>query len=141
MRGDRGNLIAILQEVQARFGYLPEAAMQSVARFINVPESQVYGVATFYSQFRLTPTGKKMIRVCQGTACRVQGGARILEEVKRRLGIAPGGTTSDGTFTLETVACPGTCALAPNMTINGEVHSHLTPEKVAEILAEAAKKV
>jgi len=115
--------------------------MQSVARFINVPESQVYGVATFYSQFRLTPTGKKMIRVCQGTACRVQGGARILEEVKRRLGIAPGGTTSDGTFTLETVACPGTCALAPNMTINGEVHSHLTPEKVAEILAEAAKKV
>ena len=140
MRGERSDLIAILQEVQTGFGYLPEEAMQRVAQFVGVPESEVYGVATFYAQFKLAPTGKKMIRVCQGTACRVQGGARILAEVKRRLGIAPGGTTRDGAFTLETVACPGTCALAPNMTINGEVHGQMTPQKVAEILDEAMAK-
>lgn len=140
MRGDRGNLIAILQEVQARFGYLPEEAMQRVAQSVGVPESQVYGVATFYAQFKLTPTGKKMIRVCQGTACRVQGGASILAAVENELGVAPGETTRDGAFSLETVACPGTCALAPNITINGEVHGQMTPQKVAEILDEAMAK-
>jgi len=141
MRGDRGDLIAILQEVQARFSYLPEEAMRRVAKFVNTSESQVYGVATFYGQFRLTPGGRNTIRVCLGTACHVQGGARILATVENELGIARGGTTPDGAFSLETVACLGACALAPNVTVNGDVHSHLTPEKVAKILAEAAKKV
>ena len=141
MRGERGDLIAILQEVQARFGYLPEEAMRRVAKFVNTSESHVYGVATFYGQFRLTPGGRNTIRVCLGTACHVQGGVRILATVEKELGIARGGTTPDGAFSLETVACLGACALAPNVTVNGDVHSHLTPEKVAKILAEAAKKV
>jgi len=141
MRGERSDLIAILQEVQARFGYLPEEAMRRVAKFVNTSESQVYGVATFYGQFRLTPGGRNTIRVCLGTACHVQGGVRILATVEKELGIARGGTTPDGAFSLETVACLGACALAPNVTVNGDVHSHLTPEKVAKILAEAAKKV
>ncbi len=140
MRGERSDLIAILQEVQTGFGYLPEEAMQRVAQFTKVPESQVYGVATFYAQFRLTPGGRNTIRVCQGTACHVQGGTRILAAAENELGVAPGGTTPDGAFSLETVACPGTCALAPNMTINGEVHGQMTPQKVAEILDEAMAK-
>ncbi len=139
MRGERSDLIAILQEVQARLSYLPEEAMQRIAQFLGVPESQVYGVATFYSQFRLTPGGKNTVRVCQGTACHVQGGARILAAVAKELGVAAGGTTPDGMFSLETVACVGCCALAPNMTINGKVYGHLTPEKGVDILSEIAK--
>lgn len=140
MHGERSDLIGILQEVQARLGYLPARAMQGVARFLRVPESHVYGVATFYAQFRLTPGGRNTVRVCQGTACHVQGGARILEAVKTTLGIAPGGTTADGAFTLETVACLGACALAPNMTINGEMYGRLTSEKAVDILNEVAQR-
>lgn len=140
MRGERSDLIAILQEVQTGFGYLPEEAMQRVAQFVGVSESEVYGVATFYGQFRLTPGGRNTIRVCLGTACHVQGGARILATVENELGIARGGTTPDGAFSLETVACLGACALAPNMTINGEVHGKMTPQKVAETLDEAMAK-
>ncbi len=140
MRGERSDLIAILQEVQTGFGYLPEEAMQRVAQFIRVPESEVYGVATFYGQFRLTPGGRRTIRVCQGTACHVQGGTRILAAVENELGVARGGMTPDGAFSLETVACLGACALAPNMTINGEVHGKMTPQKVAETLDEAMAK-
>ena len=140
MQGERGDLIAILQEVQAGFGYLPEETMQRVAQFIGVSESQVYGVATFYGQFRLTPGGRNTIRVCLGTACHVQGGAQILAAVESELGVAPGGTTPDGAFSLETVACLGACALAPNMTINGEMCGRLTPEKVVDILVKVAEE-
>lgn len=140
MQGERSDLIAVLQEVQAGFGYLPEEAMQRVAQFIGVSESQVYGVATFYGQFRLTPGGRSTIRVCLGTACHVQGGAQILAAVESELGVAPGGTTPDGAFSLETVACLGACALAPNMTINGEMYGRLTPEKVVDILVKVAEE-
>ncbi len=138
MHGERSDLIPILQEVQAKFGYLPEEAMQRVARFVKVPVSQVYGVATFYALFRLTPGGKRTIRVCQGTACHVQGGPRILEAVKDKLKVAPGGMTPDGVFSLEVVSCIGACALAPNMTIDKEVYGQLTSEKVKGILAREA---
>ncbi len=138
MHGERSDLISILQEVQAKFGYLPEEAMQRVARFVRVPLSQVYGVATFYALFRLTPGGKRTIRVCQGTACHVQGGPRILEAVKDTLKVAPGGMTPDGVFSLEVVSCIGACALAPNMTIDKEVYGQLTPEKVRGVLAKEA---
>jgi NADH-quinone oxidoreductase subunit E len=104
MRDRQSDLIAILQEVQSRLGYLSEEAMQQVAQFVGIPESEVYGVATFYSQFRLIAGGKRTIRVCQGTACHVQGGALILKAIEGELGVGPGGTTSDGNFTLETVA-------------------------------------
>jgi NADH-quinone oxidoreductase subunit E len=140
MRGERSDLIAILQEVQSRVGYLPEEAMQRVAKHVGVPESEVYGVATFYSQFRLKPGGKRTIRVCQGTACHVQGGAVILKAIEDELGVGPGGTTSDGNFTLETVACLGACALAPNMTVDDEMYGQLTPEKSLEILQEIAER-
>jgi len=140
MRGERSDLIAILQEVQSRVGYLPEEAMQRVAEHVGVPESEVYGVATFYSQFRLTPGGKSTIRVCQGTACHVQGGAIILKAIEDELGVGPGGTTPDGNFTLETVACLGACALSPNMTVDDEVYGQLTPEKSLDILNEIAER-
>lgn len=139
MRGERSDLIAILQEVQSRLGYLPEEAMEHVARYVRVPESQVYGVVTFYSQFRLTPGGRRTLRVCQGTACHVQGGALILKAVENELGVGPGGTTPDGTFTLETVACLGACALAPNITVDNETHGQLTPEKALDMLKEVAE--
>ncbi len=139
MRGERGDLISILQEVQAKFGYLPEDAMRRVAQFVRVPVSQVYGVATFYALFRLTPGGKRTIRVCQGTACHVQGGPGILAAIKDKLKVTPGGTTPDGNFTLEVVSCIGACALAPNMTIDKEVYGQMTPAKVDEILAKETK--
>ncbi|MBI4185968.1 MAG: NADH-quinone oxidoreductase subunit NuoE [Chloroflexi bacterium] len=140
MRSERGDLIAILQEVQARFGYLPEEAMRQVARFVAVPESQVYGVATFYSQFRLTPGGRKTVRVCQGTACHVQGEAQILAAIKKEMGVVPGTTAPGGDFGLETVACLGACSLAPNMTVDGDVHGQLTPAKAVEIISRLVEK-
>ncbi len=140
MPDKRSDLIAILQDIQSKVGYLPEEAMQRVAQNLGVPESEVYGVATFYALFRLTPGGKSTIRVCQGTACHVQGGARVLEAIKSKLGITPGGTTADGAFTLETVSCIGACALAPNMTIDKEVYGQLTPETATEVLAKVTKE-
>ncbi len=136
MRGERSELITILQEVQSRFGYLPEEAMQHIAELLRIPVSQVYGVATFYALFRLTPGGRRTIRVCRDTACHMQGGARVLAAVESKLGISPGGTTPDGIFNLEVVSCMGACALAPNMTIDNEVYGQLTPKKVADILAD-----
>jgi NADH-quinone oxidoreductase subunit E len=99
-----------------------------------VPECTLFGVATFYAQFKLTPTGKNLVRVCRGTACHVKGGSGILKEVEKRLGIKPGQNTPDMEYALETVACIGACALAPTMTINNEVHGEMTAKKVAELL-------
>ena len=134
---DGSNLIPILQEIQERIGYLPEEAMQKVAQFLKLPESVVYGVSTFYAQFRLVPSGRKIVRVCQGTACYVRGGARILREVEKHLGIRAGETTTDLEYTLETIACFGSCALAPVVVIDKTVHGRMTPAKVKQILADA----
>lgn len=134
-RRDRGELIPILQEVQKQFSYLPEEAMNGVARFLRIPESNVYGVATFYAQFKFTPMGRQTVKVCRGTACHVRGGAKILEEIQKRLGIAPGGTTEDLEYSLETIACFGSCALAPVVVVEENVHGRMTPAKAGQILS------
>jgi NADH-quinone oxidoreductase subunit E len=131
--GEKGDLIPILQEAQESFGYLPQEVMQKIARFLRLPESTVYGVGTFYAQFTFIPTGRKRVSVCRGTACHVRGGARILREVERRLGIKPGETTADMEYSLETVACIGACALAPTMRIGKETYGQMTTKKVAEV--------
>ena len=135
-KGKPDEVIPILQEVQEQFRYLPEEAMQGIAKFLHLPESTIYGVSTFYAQFKLVPSGRRIIRVCSGTACHVRGGARILREVEKRLGIKPGETTEDLEYTLETVACIGACALAPTMTVDTETHGQMTTKKVAEILSD-----
>jgi len=134
--GQRDELIPILQEAQERFGYLPEEVMSGIAKFLRLSESTVFGVATFYAQFKLTPTGKRIVKVCRGTACHVRGGARILREVEKRLGIKPGETTSDFEYTLETIACFGSCALAPVTVVDKNVYGRMTATKVGQILAD-----
>ena len=132
-QGKREELIPILQQVQQVFGYLPEPAMGGIAKFLKLPESTVFGVGTFYAQFKLVPSGRKIIRVCRGTACHVRGGDRILREMEKRLGIKPGESTPDLEYSLETVACFGACALAPVMLVNDKVHGRMTKAKVKEI--------
>ena len=138
--GDKQELIPILQETQEQFRYLPAAAMLEIARFLRIPESTAYGVSTFYAQFKLTPLGKRIIRVCRGTACHVRGGKTILKLVKHELGLEEGETTPDLEYTLETVACIGVCALAPNIVINQETHGDLNPKKVARLFEGKRKK-
>ena len=125
-------LIPFLQQVQREFGYLRQEAMREIARFVGVPESQVYAVATFYAQFRFTPIGRQHVMVCRGTACHVRGAPRILQEIEKQLGIKEGETTPDLEYSLETVACIGACGLSPCVMINNQVEAKLTPKKVAE---------
>jgi len=139
-KGQRGELILLLQEVQAKLGYLPDRAMLRIARFIKVPESRVFGAASFYAQFRFIPAGRRRVMVCQGTACHVRGGAKILEEVEKHLSIRPGGTTPDMEYSLDTVACIGACALAPTLMINKDTHGRLTQKKVGELFVKKEEK-
>lgn len=134
--GVQHEMIPILQDVQDVLGYLPRRALQKIAGFTGVPVCRVYGVITFYSQFHMAPQGRHRIKVCQGTACHVRGAGEIIEAVSARLGIKPGETTEDFEFTVESVACFGSCALAPVMVVNAEVHGNMTPEKVTTILEE-----
>lgn len=134
--GDKSELIPVLQAVQDEFGYLPNDTMVRIAKFTGASESNVFGVASFYAQFRLTPIGKNRINVCRGTACHVRGAPQILEEVERYLGIKEGENTPDGEYSLETVACIGCCALAPVITINDEVYGKLSLKDVAKILVK-----
>lgn len=138
-RGEKQELIPILQDTQGVFRYLPAAAMREIARFLRTPESTIYGVCTFYAQFKLTPMGKKIIRVCRGTACHVRGASKVLSEIESRLGICAGETSEDMEYSLETVACIGACALAPTMTIDNETYGKMTPKKVAEVLGDRSK--
>lgn len=135
-RNERGALITALQKVQERLGYLPESAMAEVAKAMKLSRSEVYGVATFYNFFRLKPVGKHLVSVCRGTACHVRGGPRILEAVKKTLGIGEGQTTADLNYSLETVACVGACALAPNLVINTETYGKMTTKKVADVFGQ-----
>lgn len=135
-RGQRGSLVPVLQKVQEALGYLPEEAISEIAYFLGVSESEVYGVASFYAQFRFERQGDHTIKVCQGTACHVRGGRRILEGVERDLDIQPGGTTEDYKFSLERVACFGCCALAPVMVVDNSVYGRVTTVKAKKILAE-----
>jgi NADH-quinone oxidoreductase subunit E len=138
--GDKSELIPILQKVQAKIGYLPEEAMREVAAFTRVPESTVYGVATFYAQFKFSPVGRNIIKVCRGTGCYVKGAPRLLDEVEKILGIADGETTSDMEYTLETVACFGSCALAPVVVINDKVYGSVTPDMLQGLLTDGNGK-
>ena len=135
-RGQRGTTIPVLQKAQEELGYLPEEAISEIAKFLGQSENEVYGVASFYAQFRFERQGEHIIKVCEGTACHVEGSARILEEVERELSIQPGGTTSDYKFSLERVACVGCCALAPVMIVDNTVNAKMTIEKSKKILAE-----
>jgi NADH-quinone oxidoreductase subunit E len=131
---EKGALIPVLQEVQAMYGYLPKEALVRVSEAMKIPLSRVYGVVTFYAQFYLTPRGKHTIRVCRGTACHVRGGRSVLNVVKDSLGIEDGETTEDLQFSLETVACLGTCFLAPVMMVDRSYYGKLALERVPSII-------
>ena len=130
----RGNLIPVLQAVQTRLGYLPTEAMRAIAAFLKIDEVDVYGVVTFYGQFRLNPPGKHSIRVCLGTACHMKGGYISLDAWKRRLGIDAGETTADREFDLDTVACVGCCTLAPVTVVDDRPEAKVEPTRVDGIL-------
>jgi len=131
---DRKNLVPLLQKVQTRLGYLPKEAMQKIADFLEMPEVDVWGVATFYNQFRFVPLGKYHTMVCMGTACHLAGGRLIQEALERELDIKVGETAEDGIFSLERVACIGCCMLAPVIVIKDKIHPKMTPFKVEEAL-------
>jgi NADH-quinone oxidoreductase subunit E len=134
-KGEKGATIPVLQQVQQELGYLSEEAVSEIARFLNLSENEVFGVASFYAQFRFTRSGEHSIKVCLGTACHVRGGERIMEAMERELGISSGGTTGDYKFGLERVACFGSCALAPVMLFDNKVYGRMTPGRAKEILA------
>ncbi len=138
--GAPGELIPLLQSAQEHFGYIPRRAINYIAGVTGIPESDIYGVITFYSQFRLLPMGKYVIRVCAGTACHVSGAKLIKDTIEDELGIEVGDTTEDGLFTLNTVACIGCCSLAPVIMINNDTHGRLTPASVRRIIRDYRKK-
>jgi NADH:ubiquinone oxidoreductase subunit E len=134
LRGRQIVLIPALQAVQEELGYLPTEAFEEIGELANVSANTVYGVASFYAQFRFVKPGEHMIKVCLGTACHVCGASRILDSVQRELGIEEGQTTEDEKFSLESVRCFGSCALAPVMVVDDEVHGRVTGPKVVEIV-------
>ncbi len=134
------NLITILQKSQDIYGYLPKDVMYHIAEKVGVTPADVVGVATFYSQFRLSPIGKYLIMSCQGTACHVNGSERVSAAISEYLGIGNGETTADGLFTLENVACLGCCSLAPVIMINGEAYGNLTPDSAVAVIKEIQAK-
>ena len=133
--GKKGALIPILQRVQEEFGYLPQEALTEIAIFLKLPASHVFSVATFYAHFYLTRRGDHLVRVCQGTACHVRGASDILETAQYRLGIKTGQTTEDYNYSLERVACLGSCALAPIIVVDDTIYPQVTTKQVVEILA------
>ena len=134
-REQRWGLIPLLQDIQQLVGYIPPEAIPRIARGIGLFPSQVQGVITFYTQLYTAPRGKNIVRVCRGTACHVRGGKTILKLVKQHLGIEEGENTPDLEHTLETVACIGVCALAPNIVINRDTYGHMNPKKVSLLLS------
>jgi NADH:ubiquinone oxidoreductase subunit E len=135
-REERWSLIPLLQEVQQEYGYIPREVIEPIAKALKLFPSQVQGVITFYAQFSLTPRGRNVIRVCRGTACHVKGGKSILKIVKQHLKIDEGETAEDLSYTLDTVACLGTCFLAPVMMVNRNYFGKLSPPKVSYILSQ-----
>jgi NADH-quinone oxidoreductase subunit E len=132
--GAPGELIPLLQSAQNHFGYIPRRAISYISTVTGIPESEVYGVTTFYSQFRLLPMGKYVIRACAGTACHVSGSEQIIETIEDELGVEVGDTTKDGLFTLNTVACIGCCSLAPVVMVNDDTFGRLTPSNLRKLL-------
>lgn len=135
-KGKKGALIPVLQGAQEIFGYLPADALKEISAQLNLPLSKIYGVVTFYAQFKLKPRGRNIVRVCLGTACHVRGGSKIAQAVEKFTGVKDGETTEDLRFTLESVACLGACGLAPVMMVNDDTHGRLTPDQVAALLEQ-----
>lgn len=133
---ERSSLIPILQAVQDLQGYISEESIRQVSGHLNLPTSKIYGVATFYNQFRLSPPGRHLIQICRGTACHVKGSAGLLSALTHELGIKPGQTTRDRRFTLEIVACIGACSIAPVICIDGNYHGKVTDKDLPEILEQ-----
>lgn len=131
---DRSNLIAMMQDLQEKYGYLEQEALEDVAEYVGLPLSTVYGVATFYNQFRLLPLGKYIVHVCRGTACHVKNSANLLMALENELGIKAGETTKDGLFTIEVVACIGACSIAPVININDEYYGRLEVKDIGKII-------
>ena len=137
--GEAGALMPVLHEAQNIYGYLPAEVQTVIAERLNIPLAEVYGVATFYSQFSLTPKGKHRISVCLGTACYVKGSDKVLEAIEKELSISCGESTPDGKFSIESCRCVGACGLAPVMIVDGEVYGKLTAKDVAGILDKYIK--
>lgn len=137
--GSRDGLISILQDIQAEYRYLPEDAIRHVAKILDMPPIQVFGVATFFKAFSLEPKGEHIVTACFGTACHVRGAPAVLDELERQLDIENGETTKDMRFTLETVNCLGACALGPIVVVDGEYHGQVSPGKVKSILKKYTK--
>jgi NADH-quinone oxidoreductase subunit E len=133
---DKSTLIAVLQDIQEAFNYLPKQALKTAAKAMNVPLSRVYEAATFYTAFSLKPRGKNIVKICKGTACHVRGASALQDKFERTLGIKPGEMTPDGKFSLETVNCVGACALGPVVVINTEYYGQVTMNKVDKIIAK-----
>ncbi len=133
-------LISVLQDVQETCGFLSENAIISIGRHLNLPASKVFGVATFYNQFRFQPLGKIHIQLCRGTACHVRGSKIILDLLEKHLEVPVGQTTPDGLFSYEVLACIGACGLAPAMIVNGELKAKVNPDTFPELLAEYREK-
>jgi len=136
----REYLISILQAVQDQNGYVSKESIYRIADYLQLPESKIYGVATFYNQFRLKPPGKHKVQVCRGTACHVKGSSGILDSIKRELEIDVGGTTKDGLFSLDTVACLGACSIAPAITLNEKFYGRLDNKKAQSLLKRVRKE-
>jgi NADH-quinone oxidoreductase subunit E len=132
----RDALIPILQQVQDAEGFISQEAVRRIAEHLGMPASKVYGVSTFYNQFRFEPLGKNHIQICRGTACHVKSSVEVLKALEKHLEVSPGKRTEDGLFSLEVVACIGACGLAPVISINGEFFAGMTPERVAELINE-----
>jgi len=137
-RGDEGDLIPILQGIQGNLGFISEEAVREVSHFLRISENHIFGVASFYSQFRFSAPGRNSIRVCLGTACHVRGGEILSHQLERELGIVSGQTTADRRFDLQRVACLGCCALAPVVAINNDIYSRMTVMRLTKTLNEYA---
>lgn len=136
----RDKLIPILQDIQEAYGYLSEEAIAEVAKYLHLPTSKIFGVATFYNQFRFEPKGKYHIQVCRGTACHVSGSAEVLSELQKVLNVEAGQTTKDGLFSLEVVACIGACGLAPVIAVNEKFHAKVAKDDIEDIIENYRKK-
>jgi len=139
-RNQHGALIPLLQSAQDSYGYIPEKAIHYISEVVNIPAADIYGVITFYSQFRLKPLGKYVIRICEGTACHVNGAKNILKVLQNELGIGVAETTDDGLFTLQSVACLGCCSLSPVIMINDETYGNLDAEKTRKVIKKYRKR-
>jgi len=138
-KGKKGVVVAVLQEMQEKLGYISPDAVETMARELKISENEIFGVATFYTQFRFQPPGEHQLKVCLGTACHVRGAVTVLEELQRDLGIRQGETTPDGLFSLDTVMCLGACALGPVVVLGEEYHGQMTPAKTRKLLEEVQK--